>query len=178
VRPRSGDDVYAWLPGRKPVVVGQIDPSVYDALMTPIASRRLWDIPADSIAEIRVTEGLEEPLVLKKIEGRWADPSDPYARVNGTEVSQFIESMRRVKASRYLNDSTDHPDLFDLTSPWLTLELVDEDGVVRELRIASSGPGEGTNERYAMATGTEVIILISSETLRDIAKDADDFVRP
>ncbi len=178
VRPGAGSDVYAWRPGRRPVIIGQIDPSVYDALMTPVASRRLWDVPADAITEIHVTEGLEEPFVLQKVDGRWTDPADPYARINTAEVSAFIESMRRVKASRYLNDSTDHPDLFDLTTPWITLELVDSEGDVRELRIASSGPGEGTSERYAMATGTEVIILISSETLRDIAKDADDFVRP
>jgi hypothetical protein len=179
VRPGgSGNPAYAWRPGYKPVIVGQIDPAIYDALMTPIASRRLWDVPADTITEITLTEGLEAPFTLQKLEGRWTVPTDPYARVDSAAADKFVQAIRRAKASRYLNDTTEHPDRFGLTAPWITIGITTADGTARTLTISSAGPGDATLERYAMATGTDVIVLVSSESLRDLAKGSDDFVKP
>ena len=166
---------FAWEHAARPPIVGKVDEGVYRDLMANIMWRRLWDIDTASVRQIRIAQGSDEPLTLRRDEGRWVVDSDPYARVDQAAVGEYLDGIRQLEAEEYLADSIAHLDRFGLHTPWLTVELTDDEGEVRRVVVADHGPDDSTLARYASVSGVDVALLISTDTLAKLAVPGEAF---
>ncbi len=166
---------YAWAPGMRPLVAGEVDPSVYDSLMVNISWRRLWEVEPHTVRQIQIAQGVDEPFVLERTDGHWSIADDPYARVNVTAVADYLEAIKELNVQEYLSDLAVHMDRFNLDVPWLTVQLTCEDETVHRIIVADHGPGESNTSRYASATNLDTVFLISAETMSRLARHPSDF---
>lgn len=167
---------FAWEHGARPPIVGKVDKSVYRDLMADLTWRRLWDIDTASVQQIRIAQGGDKPIVLQRDGDHWVVADDPYARVDVAAVGKYLDGIRQLEADEYLADSVAHLDRFGLHTPWLTVELTDGDGEVRRIAVADHGPDESTQVRYATASGVDVVMLISTDTVGKLAMPGEKFL--
>ncbi len=171
----TGD--FAWeTMGAKPPIVAKVGPGVYQTLMSNLTWRRLWDIDPATIRHVQIARGADQPVTLQLDQGQWTLADDPYARVDITAITNYLQAVKQLDAHEYLTDTVAHLDRFGLATPWLTVQLTDSAGEVRQIIIADHGPGDSDLTRYASVSGLDVVLLISAETVAKLQAKRDGFL--
>ncbi len=167
------EDVLAMQPGRKVVTVGKCANTLYDDLLAELRDRNVWTIDPDKTTGIKVLTGKETLEIVRK--GTvWTYPKDPYVKIDADKVKSFLDDIKNGKADKFANYKTKSLSKYRLNKPWFSLELTDQAGKV--LRIVVSHVGvHKTDDRYAMASSTEGVFLISADEAGKMAKKLSDF---
>ena len=167
--------VFAWRTDQANVVVGRCDPAVYDDLTGDLRSTLIWQLDPKTIDHISIQPGSGTPLVLTRSEDGWIMDGNETAMIDAGEVETYLSGLRRLTAERFVPDSTGKLRSFGLHRPWLTVELSAGDARHRVL-VADRGPDEH-DHRYAAADGVEPVFVLTAETVANLSRTADRFIR-
>lgn len=167
------DDVFAMQPGRKVVAVGKCSSALYDDMLAELRGRNVWQIDPEKITGVKVLAGKETLEIVRK-DKEWKYPKDPYVKIDTDKVESFLDSIKEGKAERFANYRTKDLSKYRLNKPWFTVELTDQ--AAKVLRIVVSHIGsDKTENRYAIAGGTDGVFVISAELAGKMAKKLNDF---
>lgn len=167
------DDVFAMQPGKKVVVVGKCSSTLYDDMLAELRGRNVWQIDTEKITGVKVVAGKETLEIVRK-DKEWKYPKDPYVKIDTDKVESFLNDIKEGKAERFADYKTRNLSKYRLNKPWFTVELTDQ--AAKVLRIVVSHIGaDKTENRYAIASGTDGVFIISADLAGKMAKKLNDF---
>ena len=167
------EDVLAMQPGRKVVAVGKCASELYDDLMAELRDRSVWTIDPDKTTGIKVVAG-KETLELVRKGKTWTYPKDPYVKIDAEKVKSFLDDIKEGKAEKFANYKTRDLSKYRLNKPWFTMDLTDQAGKVLSIVVSHVGAHEIDN-RYATASSTEGVLVISADLAGKMVKKLNDF---
>lgn len=167
------DDVLAMQPGKKVVVVGKCSSTLYDDMLAELRGRNVWQIDTEKITAVKILAGKETLEIVRK-DKEWKYPKDPFVKIDTDKVESFLNSIKEGKAEKFANYKTKDLSKYRLNKPWFTVELTDQAAKVLRIAVSHIGADE-TKNRYAIASGTDGVFVISADQAAKMAKKLNDF---
>jgi len=165
-------EVFAWVPGARPVRVGRCSLALYDDLTANLQSLTIWQIDPNAIGRISIQEGAAEAMTLTRTEGRWQMEGNELAAVDDRAVAKYLQGLRTVEAERFVPDSAGQERAFGLDKPWLTVTLGAGEETHR-LRVALRGPDEH-DRRYATTDAHDAVFVLPANEIPKLTRSAED----
>ena len=169
------DKAYAWVPGAKPVAIGEIPVSLYDDLASELRQRAVWHVEPNEVIGLRLQAGAER-LELRREGEEWVNALSPDEKADAEKVRAFLAELKDLPAERFVTYSATPRDANELglSSPWGTLELRLAGGKGLSLRVSSRGP-EFTRGRYASGGTVDGIFVLGADIKGRLEKKFADF---
>jgi len=167
---------YAWVEGRKIVAVGEAASGLYDDLSAEVRDRKVLGVAGDEIENIRILTG-KDVFELRRKKDAWEYTLDKYVRIDEAKVKDYLKQFADLKASKFATHKAPDPSevkKFGLDAPQMSVELRPRRGAVSRLVVAATGPDKVVN-RYATATGTTGVFVLTNYAVLKMAGGLDDF---
>jgi len=167
---------YAWVPGTKPLVVGQCYGGLWKALTAEMRDRLIWRIEPDKVAALSLLAGPIRIDLARQPQG-WQYTPDPFVNIDAGKVAKFLNNIRQLQADRYVTYKAPSPaenKRYGFDKPWFTFKLTDTKGNSRTLVVSDRGTNRTAN-RYAIESNTSGVLLISAQQAGKIAAKLADF---
>lgn len=170
---KQDDAVYVWRPGQTPLRVGKVSPELWHAVHAEWRDPLVWDLAPETITAVTLDDG-RTPFTLQRKDDAWSVDLDPVLPIDAETVNTYCKDVGTLRAESFVTHTTDDLETFGLDKPALTLRLRLEDGTERTLRISANAP-DGHSGRYASASETLGVFVVSADTLNRIHRDLKHF---
>jgi hypothetical protein len=169
------EKTYAWLPGQKPLAIGEFPGSLYDDLAAELRQRSVWHVEANDVIGVKLLSGPER-MELRREGEDWVNVLNPDEKVDAEKVQTFLGDVKDISAERFMTYQNNPADAekLGLVQPWATLEIRLAGGKSLTLTVSARGQDK-TENRYASGGTVEGIFVLPAETIGKLAKKLSDF---
>ncbi|HUT62236.1 MAG TPA: DUF4340 domain-containing protein [Phycisphaerae bacterium] len=166
---------FAWLPGEKPLAVGEFSAELYEDLAAELRDRAIWSVDPNEVRGVRIAAGPER-TELRKEGSDWVNAQNPDEKLDSAKVGSFLNELQGLKADSFMTYKYAEADAnkLGLTDPWVTVELKFSQGEPKRLVVSNRGQDETTN-RYAAGADVDGIFVLPSGSASKLAKTLSDF---
>lgn len=170
---RQGEHVLAMLEGGKTIC--EIDPKVLDDLKAELLDRRVTTLDPSSARRLQLTG--PSAMTFQREGDTWRLAGEPTFAVDAAKVTRVFESLRDLRADRYVRYRGADLKEYGLDAPAISVTAETEDGTMTTLMISARGPKDG--ERFAaVASQAGRVFVIGEDDLANFSLTVADFQRP
>ncbi|HEX4227583.1 MAG TPA: DUF4340 domain-containing protein [Bryobacteraceae bacterium] len=141
------------------------------ASTTPSAPK-IADIPSTQVAEIELAKKGAPPVTLQRESGKWTITTPEALPADQDTVSGIVSSLSPITADSVVEDKTNNPGQFGLTSPSLVVKLIDKNGKTQTLTFGDDLPAGSLV--YAEYNSNPKVYAVSSSVKSSFDKSLND----
>jgi hypothetical protein len=149
----------------------QKNPSKPESTTPP--SPKILTLSEDQVEAIRIVKSGADPLVMKKINGKW-EITEPAAMAADQDAAKtLLSAVSSVTADRLIDEKPSDLNAFGLTSPTTQVDVTLKGGTVSKLLLGADTPA-GSNTYVKLESSPKVYTVFSSvktnfdKTLNDL----------
>lgn len=152
----------------------EIDAQVANDLDAELLDTNVFALDPSKIRNLAI-EG-SSPFAFELTGETWKLVGEATFAVDANKVTPVLNTLRDLKASRYIKYSNAELSQYGLDAPELTIRVIDDAGKESSLMISNRGPAEGG--RYSMTSiAADRVFVIKAEDITKLSVKVTDFQR-
>jgi len=169
---RRGEQVYAMREGGRTIC--EIDGKVLENLEAELLDPKVATLDTGQVRRVSIRRGdagfsFEKKGAAWELNGEASFDSDP------AKLTAVLESLRDLKAARYVRYAAAALNEFGLDRPALAVTVETEDAAKLELLISAGGPADQSGRFASISTTPDRVFVIKSDDVAKFDKQVQDF---
>lgn len=165
--------VRAWVAGQEITAVGEFAEDLHSKLSAELRDRTVIEFEPEAVEKIRIVDGKTVTELVRRQE-TWQYTGGKYIDIDGDKVKTFLKDVTEVRAEKFATYSSADAGKFKAAAGKRKIELFGREDVICRIALSDTGP-KGSTARYATATGTQGVFVLSGPDVEKLAKTYKDF---
>ena len=164
------DKAYAYVPGQKLLVVGEVEGRLHDLLAGELRNRKIVPDKPEDMQTLTISHG-KTIFTLRREKDTWVCDSDNLAKIDSRKVDEYCKTLAQTTIERYLTDKEQAVAEIKDAGILLAVEWT-ASGLKRRLTVADLRRPDGN--RQATLSDVTRGFLLSPETVGNLSRTLKD----